>query len=138
MTYSLLSGNSASIASAVLGMDVREAVLSHLLEQIDRKCGKLCQKVTASHFRTIPTEELHTFKWLHLVAELESSSPLLFRALSTIAGHDRRNKTKVGPAHFPGICTAAAVILKERNREMCGLQSLVSLVMYTCHGEKQV
>ncbi len=45
---------------------------------------------------------------------------------------------KVGEAHFPGICSAAAILLKERNREMCGLQSLVSLLMYSCHAEKQV
>ena len=31
---------------------------------------------------------------------------------------------------YPGICTAAAILMKERNREMCGLlQSLVSLLL---------
>lgn len=30
------------------------------------------------------------------------------------------------------------MILKERNREMCGLQSVVSLLMYNCHCYSQV
>ena len=45
---------------------------------------------------------------------------------------------KVDTAHHPGIYSAAAVLLKERNREICGLQSHVSLLMYSCHAEKQV
>ena len=55
-----------------------------------------------------------------------------------VRGNDHRNIIKVGAAHYPGICCAAAILLKERNHEMCGLQSLVSLIMYTCHAEKQV
>ena len=33
---------------------------------------------------------------------------------------------------------AAAVILKERNREMCGLQQMISSLMYGSHCEKKV
>ena len=44
---------------------------------------------------------------------------------------------KVGSSHNPGICCAAADLLKERNREMCGLQSLVSLLMFSCHAKKR-
>ena len=32
----------------------------------------------------------------------------------------------------------AAVLLKERNREMCGIQSLISLLLYSSHVDKQV
>ena len=33
---------------------------------------------------------------------------------------------------------AAAAVLKERNQEMCGVQSLTSSLLYSCHCEKQV
>ena len=29
--------------------------------------------------------------------------------------------------HMPGICMAVATLLKERNREMCGVQSIISV-----------
>ena len=140
VTHALLSGNAPSIAKAVLAMDdIREAVTVLLLDSIDGECSALCKKTPASQFRTIPVEDIQHFQWLNLVENLQTSSPLLFRLLTTIAGRsDARNTLKVGPAHYPGICAAAAVILKERNREMCGLQSVVSLLMYNCHCEKQV
>ena len=140
VTRSLLSGNTASIANGILAMEeVREAVFMHFLDAIDHECTTLCRKLAPTHFRTVPMENVQQFNWQPFVDDLECCSPLLFRALTRIAGYsDRRNKGKVGPAHFPGICTAVAVILKERNREMCGLQSVVSLLMYTCHCEKQV
>ena len=52
--------------------------------------------------------------------------------------NDHRNKIKAGDFHLPGICSAVAVLIKERNREMCGLQSVISLLMYACHCDKQV
>ena len=71
--------------------------------------------------------------------ELEQDAPLLLKIMNClVARYDYWNKCKVGTAHNPGFCTAAAVILKERIREMCGLQSLLSLPMYSCHCEKQV
>lgn len=33
---------------------------------------------------------------------------------------------------------AAATLLKERNREMCGVQTMVSLVMFNSHVQKKV
>ena len=74
-----------------------------------------------------------------MAAEIEQKAPLLFFIIySLVSIYDHRNEVKVGEAHFPGICSAAAILLKERNREMCGLQSMVSLLMYSCHAEKQV
>ena len=119
--------------------EVCEAVFTHFLDAIDHECTTLCRKLAPTHFRTVPMENVQQFNWQPFVDDLECCGPLLLRALTRIAGHsNRRNKGKVGPAHFPGICTAAAVILKERHREMCGLQSVVSLLMYTCHYDKQV
>ena len=74
-----------------------------------------------------------------MIAELQLKAPLLFKVLHSLSSrNDHRNTLKVGVAHYPGICSAAAILLKERNREMCGLQSLISLLLYSCHAEKQV
>ena len=79
------------------------------------------------------------FTWNVLVEDLKERAPTFFRVLSMVASHsDHRNKSKAGNAHNPGISMAAAVILKERNREMNGIQSLVSLIMFATHVNKQV
>ena len=73
-----------------------------------------------------------------MVTDLKVKAPLFFTLLDSITSrNDHRNIAKVGVTHYTGI-SAAAILLKERNREMCGLQSLVSLLLYSCHAEKQV
>lgn len=141
LARALIGGNPVSIAKAVLLIDgVREAVTTQLLLTLNEECSKLCRrKKPTSLFRKVPMEDLTTFNWNGMIAELTQEAPLLLKMLQcVVARNDSRNMSKVGVAHYPGICTAAAVMLKDRNREMCGLQSLLSLLLYSCHCEKQV
>ena len=65
-------------------------------------------------------------------------APTLLRLLSTIVQHnDHRNTSKRGDRHNPGISMAMAVLLKERNREMCGLQSLIVLLLFKGQAHKK-
>ena len=136
----MLGGHAPSIGTAVLAMEaVKDAVFTSFLESINRECSLLCQSTTISRFRHIPPEEMASFKWDELMDELRSNSPLLLKVLTSVAvRNDHRNKKKVGSAHYPGIATAAAVLLKERNCHVSGVQSLVSMLMYSSHCEKQV
>ncbi len=64
---------------------------------------------------------------------------MLLQVLSTISSrNDHRNKLKPGRAHYPGICIAAALVLKERNQRMTGLQSVIALILFASHVDKQV
>ena len=108
---------------------VRDELFHIFLDAINGECSNLCQRSPANRslFRKMPISQLIDFKWSELVSELEARAPLLLRALSTIVSrNDQRNLSKAGAAHSPGVCMAAAVVLKERNREMCGVQSLTS------------
>lgn len=131
-----------SIAKAVLGVDdMKEAIITQLLGVLNEECRQLCRKsdTQSPPFRSIPVDKLVEFKWESMTAELQSRAPLLYKILHSLTTrNDHRNVVKTGAAHFPGICFAAAILLKERNREMCGLQSMISLLMYACHCEKQV
>ena len=71
------------------------------------------------------------------VEELKLKAPTLLDMVLTLASNDGRNKRKSGAAHYPGVCTAIAVILKEWNREMFSVQMLPSLVV-TSRVQKQV
>ena len=142
LVRALIGGNARSTAKAILSIGtIKEAVIQQLLGILNMECSTLCHKkpTQLSLFRKNPTEKLYEFEWNDLVPELEKHAPILLRIFSClVTRNDGRNKTKKGTAHQPGICPAVAVILKERNREMCGLQSLISLLMYSSHCEKQV
>ena len=141
LARAVLGSDPVSITKAALQINgVKEAVVTQLLGWLNKECSKLCGfKPTSSLFCRIPVDKLAEFKWGDMMVELEQDAPLLMKIIQClVARNDSRNKCKVGAAHYPGICTAVAVILKERNREMCGLQSLLSLLMYSCHCEKKV
>lgn len=142
MAQALVGGHAPSIAAAVMEVEsVQKAIIGIYSERISRECGILCQKLadSPSCFRTIPVNQLDGFSWEAMLGELKDKAPILLDVLTTIVSFsDHRNKVKVGCKHNPGICTAVAVLLKERNRQMSGLQSILSMLMYVCHCEKQV
>lgn len=140
MVRDILDGHAPSIAKAVMAMEnVRECLHDLILRTINEECKMLCQRTQKSVFRTMSMAQVVDFKWSLLIDELKSKAPLLYSILASISSYnDHRNTTKVGEAHNRGICMAAAVILKERNHEMCGLQSLLSLLMFSCHCETTV
>lgn len=142
MARHLLGGHAPSLAKAVMAMDdVRDSLFGMFLDIINAECSSLCQRSpeNRSPFRKMSLNEVVDFKWSLLLHDLETRAPLLLKVLSSIAvRNDHRNKSKFGDLHHPGICMAAAVILKERNREMCGLQQMISSLMYGSHCEKKV
>ena len=119
---------------------LREAVFTYFVQTLSDECSSLCRMTEGgSLFRSISVTALASNSWEAFICELESKAPTLLHTLLTlVCVNDGRNTKKVGASHFPGVCAAIAVLLKERSREMCGLQSLVSVLMYACHCEKQV
>ena len=137
----LAGGHLPSLAKSILGHEqLRKALFQHFLDQIDNDCSRLCQRQSnTSVFRKVPQPLLSEFKWKDFVDDLQVKAPTLFQVLSTVSSHnDQRNKIKTGERHNPGIYMAAAVLLKERNREMNGLPSIVSLLLFSSHVSKQV
>ena len=117
-----------------------DTVFKLYVEKISLECGSLCRKTRElSPFRKIPADQLAAFQWTSFKEHLSAKAPLLLSLFSAIVSHsDHRNKEKAHSAHYPGICMATAILLKERNREMCGVQSLISTVLYNSHTDKQV
>ena len=142
MGRALAGGHLPTIAKMALAHEgIREQILLRLFDLIDAECGKLCQRAcsTPSLFRKIPVGRLSKFQWGYCIQELQVKAPTLLRMLSTIVSkNDHRNQHKQGERHHPGICMAIATLLKERNREMCGVQTFLSLVLFTSRVHKQV
>ena len=136
----LIGGNIPSICVAVLGIRaLKQAIFSSFVKEITQECGALCQRMDQTPFRSIPVTGLADITWGAFTDQLKSRAPKLFQLLTSVVSvNNHRNISKVGASHHPGICAAVAVLLKERSREMCGLQSIVSVLMYSCNCEKQV
>ena len=115
------------------------AIINHVTDTIDSECSTLSQRSESSPFRKVGVFEMINFQWSTFAEDLAKRAPTLYHILSSVVAHsDSRNKIKLDTAHIPGICMMAAVFLKERNREMCGLQSIISILLYYSHAEKQV
>ena len=136
----IAGGHLPTVAKAVLAYaDLREAVLRLILEEIETECAVLCQRKEPSLFRKMEPASLADFRWEILISELEEKAPLLLRIFQLMVSmNDHRNQHKGGVQHYPGICMAMAVLLKERNREICGVQSVLSLLLFFSHAEKKV
>ena len=137
----LAGGHIPSIAKAVMAHpELREAITLRFFDSIDNECTKLCEKTSPpSLLQQIPVTDLGSFTWINFINEFETKAPTLLQILRTVTSHnDHRNKRKCGAAHHPGICMAVAVILNERSQKMAGIQSLVSMILFASHAEKQV
>ena len=140
LKYAVAAGNLLSIGKAILrNKQLTDVVLKLIAGVVDSECSVLCRRNNASLFRKTSVTTMSTFQWSKLVDELSMNAPTLLHFLSTIVTHsDHRNKLKVASAHDLGLCMSVAVLLKERNREMCGVQSIISTLLYQSHVEKQV
>ena len=115
-----------SIAKAVGHKRFSELVSSLILDWIEAECNTLCRQylyLYSGRLRSVT-----------LSATLMSfvQAPLLLQFQKFLV-----NKKKGESAHYLSILMAVAVILKERNREMCGVQSLISLLLFASHVDKQ-
>ena len=137
--YALAMGYTPSVANAIMeNITLQQAVRSIFVGKINAECSSLCQTGgTPSAFKCITLSALTQFNWLWFIDELKA--PLLLDILSIICcQNDQRNKFKTGSSHNPGMGMAVALLLKERNMHMTGVQSIISLLLFAARVDKQV
>ena len=92
-----------------------------------------------SLFRKFQSQTIAILTGKPVLTSLQQGPSFVVESLRNIACHsDHHNNKYVGSAHYPRIIMAAAVILKERNREWVGVQSLISLLLFSSRVQKQV
>lgn len=90
-------------------------------------------------FKGITLPSLPQFSWSWFIDKLKKAATLLLGIVSTICSqNDLRDKFKSGPTHHPGMGMAVALLLKEGNLHMTGVQSIVSLPLFVARVDKQV
>ena len=131
-----------SIAKAIFAnVELRKFLLIKFLDLVDEESSELCRKSTEkmSSFRRIPVDKLPEFTWDEFADDLKLKAPIIYKIASVIVSHcDHRNEFKKGSQHTSSKCMAVATLLKERNREMCGVQSVVSITLFASQVQKKV
>jgi len=88
-----------------------------------------------SSLRKMDADRCGSFEWKTFVEDLKKKAPTLHAVFSCIVS---RSDQHPNSTYYPGLCMSVAILLKERNREMSGLQNIVSLLLYSSHVDKQV
>lgn len=138
----LAGGNVKSVCKAIFANPhLRKEAIMRVSKIIDEECRSLCAKRVqpVSLFRCMTLEQAESFLWTDTISELETKSPTLYNILTFVVTHSAgRNKQKKGDIQYPGLCTAVAILLKERNREMTGIQSYISSALFSSGIHKKV
>ena len=120
---------------------IKAAIMQRVVVEFDLECAQLCRvsEGFTNVFHHINPADVDKFKWSSCIDTLTTNAPTMLFLFSGIVSHsDHRNKSKSGSRHYPGICAAIAILLKERNIRMVGIQSIVSLMLLSSHTNKLV
>lgn len=135
----IAGGHLPSVAEAIVKQtELADMIFQLFLDRIQSECTHINRRTTpVSPFLRVDADKCATFQWKTFIDDLSLKAPTLLHVLSSIVSYsDHRNK-KANSAHHPGLCMTVAILLKERNREICGVHSLLSL-LYSSHVDKQV
>lgn len=133
---------------------VQSEALRQTIAAVKRECMQLCQlKPRSSVLRVKSADELKSFSWKGVIQELRLTAPTFLAILQAAAQSFRPRaprapkvvqKKKGRPskhlqrARDSVVGMAAAVLLKERNQQMCKPQAIVSTILYAAHAAKKV
>ena len=134
----LAEGHLPSVADAIMNhKQLYSAVLDRFVQKVNAECQDMCKHtLPLSPFRKMDAaDQCGSFEWKTFVEDLKKKAPTLHTVFSCIVSRSDQHPNRT---HYPGLCMSVAILLKERNREMSGLQYIVSLLLYSSHVDKQV
>ena len=142
VALALCKGNWQMIAQAVMKCSVLSCrVVDMVLKQLNDECQHLCSKSSNGILRRSSPDALLSFNWLSVASELRQEAPLLFAVLLAVGASPRPRNAHKGASEisrYPVLCTAAAILLKERCDYMSALQHLLGIILFHGNASKQV
>ncbi len=129
-----------SIADAVMdSADLRKSIEDRICSDVNNECKKLCSKKVPSLLRTTTKDSVLNFSWQNVMRELSEKAPVFYRLL--LASCDYKSILKSGLSNndkYPGICAAAAILLKKRDKCMSLVPYVISLTLKVGKTSKRV
>ena len=126
----LLRGDYGSIAKVVTTSSIlRKEVLERLLKLLTKEIDNLCSTKNPSLLRGTTKEKLLTFKLEKLCDEWELRAPLFSSFLRACC---LKSDQSVGETKwYPAMVIAGSVLLKQRNKHMNALASILGITVKT-------
>ena len=126
----------------VANKDLCRLVTDALLKKIKAECEVLCSTLSKTKLRLSSPEDLTKFDWNDVAGELQQKAPNFLSFLTTVAAPKRRSRNRhkgiTTECLYPAVCTAAAVLLKQRCEGMSALQHIIGTMLFHGNASKQV
>ena len=111
--------------AAMESPNLKEAIENRICSDISKECKRLCSVSNPSFLRGMTKESMGNFSWQAIGTELQSKAPIFMRCILAAADPSSNPTKRFDPVRHPGVYTAAAVLLKKRDKGM----SLVPYVL---------
>ena len=133
---SLARGGKLSIAAQCLrDLDCRKHVVAGIGRVLRSELAVMCSKGFGSILRSTSPENLKSFSWHQVVAEMQACTPTLLHLLQSCM-RTKRGFYKHKQKSIIGFLVS--IMCKYRCQQMSLFQKMVSLVLYAGHSSKQV
>ena len=127
-----------AIADAAMNcLGLKKAIEDRICSLVNDECKKLCSKKDASLLRSATKDSIFNFSWETVGKELADKAPLLHRLL--LASADPRSLSqRRDTERYPGVCAAAAILLKNRDKGMSLVPYVISTILKVGRTSKKV
>lgn len=120
--------------AALKTSSIRKPVITSIRKVVARECAKLCKRSKNSSLRGSSCGKLKSFNCKDVSKQLKKDAPVLYSVMKSACKRPRlKGRTKRNV-----LTMAASLLLKGRNKTMCTMQSVVSVLLYAGHASKKV
>lgn len=133
--------NFKALADAAMeSPNLKEAIESRICSNISKECKRLCSTANPSLLRGMTKEAMFNFSWeaVGKDSELLTKAPLFLRCILAAADPSNGTTTIYDPVRHPGVYTAAAILLKKRDKAISLIPYVISTILKVGKTSKMV
>ena len=120
---------------------LRRNTINNVSGILKNEAHQLCTtKHGSSILRNTSSKDLTSFTWKQVVHEQKLCAPVLYKFLKAVVVRKGKcvAKPRIKKKGASSVGIAASVLLKCRNKFLCQIQSVISVLLYAGHCSKQV
>lgn len=122
--------NFKALADAAMeSPNLKEAIKGRICSDISKECKRLCSKADPSLLRGMTKEAMVNFSWQAVGKELQTKAPLFLRCILAAADPANGTATTYDAVRHPGVYTAAAILLKKRDKAISLIPYVISTIL---------
>ena len=135
----LMQEAEALSAEKLLSGSLKVPIIKALLLELSTQCQNLCRKKEfSSILRQLEPTQLTDFRFRDLLEKWKKVAPLLLQFLCAVANVAVLEDGLPPETAFPSLCTAGAILLKQRNLHMSAVHHIIGVILFHGNTSKQV